>query len=999
MSEESKNKPKFLSRFLILMLCSLIIGIIAAILTLLGVIGNDKCYLRYESDGFAAEPESFTFSLKPRGNNTNLVPENNRWLDSNLEIQSTQYFEVKIAGKVKLCKAYLPKNNLEQDSELNASGKKIALPYIGDQLTEDINIILSATTSKWRNIAKIAPGEHVQIFLRKEEVRDKGTSSFVRSALQETNINADCSEGKVKYDAICGRVATLNSNDKYVANCRVTNKCEEDPSKCKYTNVEKPCPAPYKNDGSANVPWQDEWNIEAFNASGVPDYWKFLLSWGLVAQDQKPQCSSQENQEYIDGGIYQDNLRFWFSASDAAGLLYRFDSSEAPTSADIIGNKVKDDEEVSCDNTGKYKIARILNRSEGMYQTILDYINTSKSTCFLQYRFASDKAFNKNTGGYVFSVRQDACITYDGQGIKSMDDIGSLEYVILPKGQKPYNSNGASLYVQPLKLNYNGEAKVKSNANGILWFRVKNHTDKISQSSGEYELNIQIPEVKAKTKTVFDLGVTALMDSVKTKVGNAYSNIFQNMICYKSPDSLQASKCQDFFFYIKVVLVLYIVFLGFQFMTGSNHLTAYELVIRLIKIIIVGSLISGETFDFFNLYIFPIVTNFSDDIISSIVGYSFFSNSQTVSNPFFFARDVINNIFSWGFFVSAMAIIFSSWAGIFFFAMTIASCVILLIALFRAMATYLIAYVFIAALLAMAPIFLTFILFEQTKHFFNNWLNALVKYMVEPVILLIGIIILTQLFTIYLDDVAGYSVCNKCAVPFKIPSSKADGLPSAFTDVTLFCLKGFVKWGTEAGGDLGSNVAHMIALVIIANILYNFQHLAEQITSSLTNSGAPSAIKAGSKAVTNLKNAALKPFGLDDQTRARIRREQENIKTGGLKKRNDLLSKKKDNKASEDKAPQSKERDLAARTGADNKKDAEKSDSTNPASINADQKDQSTKISPKEDQAKARRRANSVSLKRSEPLIDTHQEKNKSKEESDLPLNESRNSNNAGKKE
>ena len=110
---------------------------------------------------------------------------------------------------------------------------------------------------------------------------------------------------------------------------------------------------------------------------------------------------------------------------------------------------------------------------------------------------------------------------------------------------------------------------------------------------------------------------------------------------------------------------------------------------------------------------------------------------------------------------------------------------------------YLMAFMAIAVLIALAPIFLTFMLFEQTWSLFDNWIKFTFRYMIEPAIMLAGIIILTQLFTIYLDQVIGYSVCWKCAIPFKLPFASLDGVAPEILNLELFCLNWFAPWGYD----------------------------------------------------------------------------------------------------------------------------------------------------------------------------------------------------------
>src|SRR5690606_29472923 len=96
--------------------------------------------------------------------------------------------------------------------------------------------------------------------------------------------------------------------------------------------------------------------------------------------------------------------------------------------------------------------------------------------------------------------------------------------------------------------------------------------------------------------------------------------------------------------------------------------------------------------------------------------------------------------------------------GFIYFILMFVCIAIVIIVGFRALAVYIMAYFAIAVLIGIAPLFLTFILFEKTRYLFDNWVKFTIRYMIEPTIMLASIIVLMQLFTIYLDYVIGYSV-------------------------------------------------------------------------------------------------------------------------------------------------------------------------------------------------------------------------------------------------
>jgi type IV secretion system protein VirB6 len=194
------------------------------------------------------------------------------------------------------------------------------------------------------------------------------------------------------------------------------------------------------------------------------------------------------------------------------------------------------------------------------------------------------------------------------------------------------------------------------------------------------------------------------------------------------------------------------------------------------------------------------------------------------------------------------------------------------------MAVYVMSFIFIAVLMGLAPLFLTFMLFESTRHLFDNWVKFTVKYMLEPLILLAGIIILTQLFTIYLDIILGYSVCWKCTLPIRMPFvGIIPGMPAILKDTEIFCIYWFGPWGMDfRSGALGINMQHMIALIMLAYAMYGYVELAGNITTQITgSSSAPSATNAGKAISQKIENSVMKSQGLDQGTREQIGNEKD----------------------------------------------------------------------------------------------------------------------------
>jgi len=239
-----------------------------------------------------------------------------------------------------------------------------------------------------------------------------------------------------------------------------------------------------------------------------------------------------------------------------------------------------------------------------------------------------------------------------------------------------------------------------------------------------------------------------------------------------------------------------------------------------------------------------------------------------------FMNEVMSKIlFSRTFAAQMMSLPALGLSGVIYFIIIMVSIGILLVVLFRALAVYIMAFVAISILIALAPLFLTFMLFEKTRMLFDNWVKFSFRYMIEPVVMLAGIIILTQLFTIYLDYVLGFSVCHKCAIPFRMPFPTIPGFSPAFLDVELFCINWFAPWGFDwRSNNMGMNMQHMAVLLILAYCLWGYIDFAGKMVAKLAGGGGgPSATRMGASMSNAVEDLALKASGLDKKTRDRIK--------------------------------------------------------------------------------------------------------------------------------
>lgn len=234
--------------------------------------------------------------------------------------------------------------------------------------------------------------------------------------------------------------------------------------------------------------------------------------------------------------------------------------------------------------------------------------------------------------------------------------------------------------------------------------------------------------------------LSGLVDLVTSTLAASTENIYTNLIPTLG--------------YIRFVLISYIIFIGIGFLIGSIEMTQKELVIRILKIALVLQVATSETsWNFFNNYFFQIFTGGVDEITGML---AFGSNN---ADGFAKLDQILNEFFSLKTFYKVSAIIFTNVSGFFFFFIFYFVAVIAAYAAVRATIMYIVCYTVISTLIIVAPIFIPFILFEKTKHFFSEWLKYLMSFFIQPIIIIAFAFFICEFVLNQMYYILGIRVC------------------------------------------------------------------------------------------------------------------------------------------------------------------------------------------------------------------------------------------------
>ncbi|MDX1924628.1 MAG: type IV secretion system protein [Rickettsiaceae bacterium] len=279
---------------------------------------------------------------------------------------------------------------------------------------------------------------------------------------------------------------------------------------------------------------------------------------------------------------------------------------------------------------------------------------------------------------------------------------------------------------------------------------------------------------------------------------------------------------------VKALMGLTIMFYGGAFASGMVELNYKEVLIQISRVAIVGYVLQPSSWNFFNEYLFNALFGAIDYYMNLV------TNSTAIAgNPFGFIDPILSKYLNpdlwtiiatylmwvaYGYIIPGLMLMW----GIFFFMSAILESVI----------AYVLGMVFASILISLAPLFITFILFNRTKTLFNQWLNILIGSVVQPTIAMVFILFVDNIATDIINE-GLQDVCNSCVLPlafnfrtiseyltFSIPGICLSlSMPSPFEVPIIKLLR----------------TAFMF--VIVMSIMRNILVLANAVSSKLTSVG------------------------------------------------------------------------------------------------------------------------------------------------------------------
>lgn len=337
----------------------------------------------------------------------------------------------------------------------------------------------------------------------------------------------------------------------------------------------------------------------------------------------------------------------------------------------------------------------------------------------------------------------------------------------------------------------------------------------------------------------------------------------------------------DFLAAVTACIVLYIAIYGIMFMTGMIQISLHDFIVRLIKIGILVLLVTPtQSWLFFNTTVVKFFNESTNDIIDfltmtgrppgagiPVIGTAI--HSATAGSTAFLVIDgAVSKLISSKLIVTLFAISTNNVYGFLIGGLALWGIFQFLRSLFTALWVYIMSLVVKALLFGLAPIFIPTILFQRTRHLFDNWLNQIVNATLQPILLFIFYVFFIKLMEGSLDQILSHPVCWT-----KMPEGYR-GSPFDFS-FWRFAEMGPNGWRpsqTPAGPDTGFPIpiVEVLSFLLIADIANRFNEVVIRIASTISQAsvdlshgnpitGAMDSMGGRSTSLAKLNNSGLGP--------------------------------------------------------------------------------------------------------------------------------------------
>ena len=324
--------------------------------------------------------------------------------------------------------------------------------------------------------------------------------------------------------------------------------------------------------------------------------------------------------------------------------------------------------------------------------------------------------------------------------------------------------------------------KITNKDTSSIFFRIKRIDPPGSASTAIKELytkpynlhgqyNLFVKKEEQRILGVFAGPISSIINSVSNTMlgeGRSSGDVVKSGVVYKIYHAVVENT--RFIRIVQALLMLHIVFMGFQMAAGLIEITAKTFLFKLLKIGIVITVISPSGWNIVSTYIIPFcIDGFGDLIVfmASAASSNFISMSEQQSLTdteiiFGYFDSILHVLFSRSVWIKISALIFNGLIGFILLICIMIAVLYYLIMIAKATIAYLFTIISQSFLLILMPIFVPLSLFEMTKSIFESWAKYLISFAIQTLMVFCVIIVFTNLLIGILQSMLSFTVCKDC---------------------------------------------------------------------------------------------------------------------------------------------------------------------------------------------------------------------------------------------
>ncbi|MCE2926866.1 MAG: type IV secretion system protein [Rickettsiales bacterium] len=214
---------------------------------------------------------------------------------------------------------------------------------------------------------------------------------------------------------------------------------------------------------------------------------------------------------------------------------------------------------------------------------------------------------------------------------------------------------------------------------------------------------------------------------------------------------------------VSVAMTIYIAVYGVLFTFGMVQVTVYDFFMRMLKFGVVAGFVIINPSWWLSVYdtLILFFVDGTDAIIAqaTVIMVGGVSAPYDQAAPFKALDGLIATAISAKMAVTILATFFTGPYGLMFGILILLSLGAMLKALFSAIWVYLMGLVLKMLLIALAPLFIAFLLFDRTRHLFDGWLNQLVNACLQPIFVFLFFAFFVALLQASINNILKTPVC------------------------------------------------------------------------------------------------------------------------------------------------------------------------------------------------------------------------------------------------